>query len=314
MLKWLRRMISLTLITVFFLVGCTSESPSIGQIGQTLANHPPSIRSATIVPNPVILTKTVSTQIQAEDLDGNLITFRYQWHVNGRPIPKQTNSLLIPHMLKRDDLLTVDLIPFDGNIEGPPYRTAAVAVGNTPPEVTRVELEPLQIRVGDRLEVQVDGIDADQDPVQYKFRWWRNNSEVVDEEENQLETAKFTRGDTVIVEVTPYDGHDKGKSRLAGPVVILNSPPNITSVPPGAIHQDRYEYTVTAVDPDGDLLSYALDTAPKSMKIDSTTGRIEWKIPPKTIGTHHVRVTVQDGQEGQAFQEFDLILTELSGS
>lgn len=175
----------------------------------------------------------------------------------------QTGSLVAPHMLKRADLLAVDLIPFDGSIEGPLYRADAVVVGSTPPEVTRIELESLEVRVGDRLDVKVDGVDADQDPVQYRFRWWLNNTEVLGKKGDQIDTAQFARGDTIVVEVTSYDGHDKGKSRLAGPTVILNSSPTIPSVPSSTINQDRYEYTVTAVDSDGDRLIYALDPRQK---------------------------------------------------
>ena len=128
-----------------------------------------------------------------------------------------------------------------------------------------------------------------------------NNSEVADGEASELSTEGFVKGDTVVVEVTPADPTEKGKSKLSEPITILNSAPKITSAPPTKIERGRFLF-VTANDPDGDSLIYALEVAPPGMKIDKKTGRIEWQLTGKFTGNYKVRVTATDGDQAHAFR------------
>jgi hypothetical protein len=86
----------------------------------------------------------------------------------------------------------------------------------------------------------------------------------------------------------------------------VNNQPTITSTPPSALKEGRFEYAVTAVDQEGDPLTYSLEAAPPGMTIDKATGRILWQVPPGTKGVQRVRVVVRDNHEGQGFQEFEL--------
>ena len=117
-----------------------------------------------------------------------------------------------------------------------------------------------------------------------------------------------------MVQVTPHDFAGSGKARFAEQITIANSSPKITSIPPTTINQGRYEYAVAANDPDGDPLTYTLQTAPSGMTIDKSTGRIEWRIAAETKGTHRVRLVVEDDRNGHAFQEFDLSLPPSASS
>ena len=126
---------------------------------------------------------------------------------------------------KHGDLLTVDLTPYDGKAEGPIYRTKAVPMGNALPQLTSIALEPREVRVGDMVQAKVNGSDADEDQIMYRFRWLRNNEEVMEGEKSVLDTTGFSRGDVVTVQVTPYDNEGgKGKaclpSRSPLPIVL----------------------------------------------------------------------------------------------
>lgn len=298
--------------------GCSPESPQApGGVGRGSAasatraasapggNQPPIVRSARIFPNPVLLKGSVLAQADGDDPDGDPVTFRYQWLANGASIPGENSATLMPRNLKRGDLLSVEVVPTDGKIEGSPYRAEAVPIANSPPEVTRIVL-PNVARAGDLIEAQMEGSDADGDAIAYTYRWWRNRKVVLEGERNALDTAGFARDDMIAVEVTPRDATDQGKPLQSLAIVISNSPPKITSLPPSAISQGLYQYGVTATDADGDRLTYALTTAPPGMNIDAASGRIEWPINPNTKGTFSVRVTVEDGRDGRAFQDFEL--------
>ncbi len=304
-----------SLFPLAFIIGCTSESSQSGTAsGSSQTNRPPVVQSARIVPSPLVLSGPVSVQVEAVDPDRDAVTFRHQWLVNGNPIEGQTGLTLEPHMLKQGDSVAVEVIPSDGKTQGQPYRTQAVPVANTPPEVTRVALEPAEVRLGDRVHVKVEGSDADRDDIRYTFKWWRNNAPLSEGEESALDTTGFSRGDRIVVQVTPHDFAGPGKARFAEEITIGNSPPKITSTPPSTVSHGRYEYAVTASDPEGDPLTYTLQTAPAGMTIDKVTGRIEWRVTTETKGTHRVKVAVEDDRKGHAFQEFDLSLATPASS
>jgi hypothetical protein len=298
------RAASEVLLASLVLMSCTVESSKSGDAGTSAlpGNHLPVIRSVRIVPSPIVLNQAVAAQVEGFDADGDLITYRQQWKVNDSSV---TYATLDAKIFKRGDRLSVEVIPYDGRAEGAPVR-AEVVIGNTPPEVTKIVFDPAEVRIGNRVQMQVLGSDADEDPIEYRYRWWRNNSEVADGDVRELDTNGFAKGDTIVVEVTPSDATSKGKSKLSSPITILNSAPTIITVPPTKIERARFVYAVNAQDPDGDQLVYALEVSPPGMKIDKVTGRIEWPLTGKLVGNHKVRVTATDGEQAKAFQEFDL--------
>ena len=246
--------------------------------------------------------------MDASDPDGDAVLFRHQWMANGQPMAGETSPTLAPYKLKRGDRVSVIVTPLDGKGEGAPYPSEPVAVGNSPPDVSRIVIQPGEVRVGERLTVQVEGTDADQDAIRYTFKWWRNRKLVAEGDQAFLDTAGFARDDVLMVEVTPHDDTIGGKSFLGPPITIVNSHPLIISAPPTEIKDGHYAYTVAATDADGDALAYALESAPAGMTIDVKSGRIEWRIANGVQGTHRVRVAVRDKLDGYAFQEFELAL------
>jgi hypothetical protein len=305
------------LFTIFVLAfGCSAEnSQPAGRAGGqrqpalTAAggNQPPVVRSVRIFPNPVPVRGAALAQADGDDPDGDPVTFRYQWLANGLALTGETAATLAPARLKRGDSLTVEVVPSDGKTEGAPLRADPAAIGNSPPEVTRIVL-PSAAKPGDLVEAQVEAEDADGDPVAYQYRWWRNKTVVQEGDRNALETAGFSRGDTVVVEVTPRDATDSGKPLRSLPLALANAPPSITSTPPSSITPGRFQYAVTATDPEGDPLTYAMTGAPPGMTIDPASGRIDWQIPPQAKGTFPLHVTVEDGRGGRAFQDFEIRL------
>jgi RHS repeat-associated protein len=94
-----------------------------------------------------------------------------------------------------------------------------------------------------------------------------------------------------------------------------NQPPTITSTAPAqATEELPFAYSVTATDPDGDLLSYFLTEAPAGMGIDRTTGRVTWTPTVQQIGTHHIAVRVLDGRGGETTQTFILAVVADTGN
>ena len=73
-----------------------------------------------------------------------------------------------------------------------------------------------------------------------------------------------------------------------------NTPPNITSVPPFfAKATFEYQYLVVVDDPDGDFITYSVETGPSGMAIDGN-GLLSWT--PDAGGFENVTVRASDGQ------------------
>jgi len=317
-----RPLVRLGLAAVLSLTACTPESPQSGggaepsvpppaatapapPPGVAQANRPPTIKSAHITPTPVRLAQAATVLVEAEDPDGDSVTLRYQWLADGTPIPEQTGPTFIPKLLKRGDRVSVEVTPLDGKEAGQPFQTEAVEIGNTPPVVTSVTLEPNPAKVGDQFRAVAEASDADKDEILYQYEWWRNGQPLAVQGAT-LPTEGFARDDSIVAGVTPRDKLDAGKIVFAEPIRIGNTAPVITSSPSAKVERGRYEYAVVATDVDKDDLLFKLETAPAGMAIDNKTGRIEWQVPPEVKGTQRIRVMVEDGHQGHAFQEFTL--------
>ncbi|MEI8013681.1 MAG: Ig domain-containing protein [Nitrospira sp.] len=294
---------------VALLAGCDLESNQSGVTPGSgvfqSGNRPPVIRQAVVFPTPLILSGPIAVQIEADDAGRNPLTFHYQWFVNGHRVDGETHPTLSPALLKLGDKVEVEIVASDGQISWKPYRTGPAIVGNTLPEVVKVSIEPTG---SDRsnMHALVEGVDVDRDAIHYTYRWWRNGTLVAGEDTAALDTGTFSRGDSITVEVIPRDAGGVGKSRLSEPVALGNNAPKITSHPPSKFDKGVFVYSVQAIDDDKDSLKYLLEAAPSGMTIDPATGMISWQVASDAKGTHRVRILVQDGHGGSAFQDFDL--------
>ena len=287
--------------------GCSS-SPQDGAVAVngTKNNHPPTVRLVTIVPDPLILAGPVTAHVVADDPDGTEPTKRFQWIVNGVPMVGANASELDPSYVKRGDQVALEVVVSDGQAESAPYRSEPVIVVNTPPLVSHVTVEADAPEKGNRVLAKVETIDPDRDEIHYSYRWWRNDKQVKEGEENVLDTTGFGRKDVVVVEVIARDQDAAAAPVRSAPSALGNSPPLIVSNPAALTNREQYEYVVQAKDVDGDTVTYGLETGPPGMTIDKTTGQVSWKVAPGVAGTHRVKVMAEDGQGGAAWQEFEL--------
>lgn len=302
--------IAICFCTLLLNTSCTESSPGNSNgVVSAGGNKPPVIRSATILADPIQLDHPIEIQIDAQDPEREAVSFRYQWYADDMPLAKQTGATLSAELLKRGQMISAEVTPLDGSNAGQPYRTKGVMVGNTPPSVMTITLLPQTARPGVKLEAQVTADDLDHDMVDLAYKWYRNETVVKEGRESFLDTTGLAVRDSVTVEVTPRDAMASGNARKSDPVILGNSAPQIVSTPPTTLSQGRFDYSVRAVDPDGDRLTFELEAAPSGMTIGVESGQILWHISPDQQGTFHVKVAARDGAGGLATQEFDVTLT-----
>ena len=108
------------------------------------------------------------------------------------------------------------------------------------------------------------------------------------------------RGGTAVQTYTIAVGQQAGNE---GPV-ITSTPVTQFNIPPAG--NADYIYTVRAVDPDGDPLTFSLTSAPAGANIDAQTGEIQWS---PQVGQFPFTVRVDDGRGGFGTQNFTLNVT-----
>lgn len=294
--------------SALLLVGCEGNPSGSSDSATSDANQPPVIHAVQLIPTPPTLEAPLSLAIDAIDPERAPVTFRYRWYVNEASLVGATQGTLDPSLLKRGDRVAVEVVASDGKIDSKPFRLPTVTIGNTPPIVSRAAVEPEHVPLGEKLKAKVEVRDPDQDEIHLVYRWKRNGEVFKDGSEDTLDTTGLKLGDLLQVEVVARDTQGQGKVVLSSPAIVSNGAPSIVSQPKTEIVEGYYEYLVQATDPEGEAVTYRLETAPIGMQINRQTGRITWQSTAKQVGRHQVRIVVQDQSGGTSFQDFELIL------
>lgn len=299
--------IALTFIHTTLLVACTGGGPETGIPAiQSGGNRPPVVTSAIILDAPISQAVPATVQIQAEDPEREPITYQYQWHVNDVPVLGQTSATLPPTYFHRGQRVSVVIVPSDSVQAGQPYTTKAI-VGNTPPFLSKVELQSAD--GGTRVEATAEAKDPDHDRVDLTYRWFHGEQVIQESEESLLSTKGLDTRLPIVVEVLAHDSESVGKPLRSSPFRLDNHAPSIVSVPPVTSGENVYDYVVKAVDEDGDPVTFQLEKGPRGMTVDENTGHLHWVVPTDHAGVVHVKVLVKDAPGSIAYQEFDLTLS-----
>ncbi len=133
---------------------------------------------------------------------------------------------------------------------------------NNPPKITTINVIPNTPVVGDQIRVEVQTYDREGDKVTLDYQWFKNDT-LISEGSNVLTLSNdFSRGDKIILKVTPSDGKTKGFP-LEMVIPVSNAIPQIKdSSETFRFDGSHYSYQIKATDPDGDTLSYSTPVCP----------------------------------------------------
>ena len=215
----------------------------------------------------------------------------FEWLVNGKPVVSPQ-----PYQLNTAEYSKKCTIQAKAVVRGKEVFSNMVEIGNTPPEITRMQLLPIVFHPGDTLSVDYTGADIDGDKVAFIVEWTVNGVSV--SKTNRLE-GTVKRGDKLMVQVTPFDGESYGTPSVIERD-IQNVPPMFVEHKDFAFDGKTYVYQARTSDPDGDTVTYSLTSESEGMSIDSATGVLTWTVPPDFSGTRQVVIIADDGHSGTA--------------
>ena len=213
------------------------------------------------------------------------------WMINGRVATDSARAQLKASEAKRGDEVQAKAI-----LRKQEILSNVVKIRNAPPEVESVKFLPEAIRPGETMSIEPVGTDADGDAVTFLYEWTLNGEPAG---KGKSIERPVKRHDSISVKITPFDGQDFGS-----PVVIQreirNLPPVIIDNKEFSFDGKIYTYQVRAADPDGDTLTYSLESASNGMTIDTANGLLTWTVPPEFKDKKNVSIIVSDGHGGTA--------------
>lgn len=143
----------------------TDSAPAVTDAFVVVDTPPPAVR-VSLAPQKPKAGEAVKATVTplAPDIDGDKVSYRVRYLVNGAPSKKQEqDSMVLPaDAFVHGDRIVVEVVPFDGELEGPLARAEAAAV-NSAPALAGVKVEPAAPTAGDTLSCEPTRAPSDPD-------------------------------------------------------------------------------------------------------------------------------------------------------
>ena len=150
------------------LTGSVSERPGISSPGLSGSDRKdlPAIRTIRFLPSQPTRMDTLKAEVLTEAPDPNRVIHTYVWKVNDRIVEGAKGNTLNLSALKKMDLITVTVTPYDGEREGFAVESPVVAVHSIPPTLD-LKAPPKTKRAGDPLDLQLVSLHPDSASVSF---------------------------------------------------------------------------------------------------------------------------------------------------
>jgi hypothetical protein len=267
-------------------------------LGACTYNHAPGIVTlpdTTVQQDDSYYYKMVATDIDPNtDLSLTAVTYPNEWmtftHTAGDTTAVLSGNPTNDHVGTHAVTLRVS----DGSIEVYQDFTVRVINKNDKPVITSVPLE--EIDQNSYYSYEVIATDADGDDLVYSASGLPASFDF--DPDTHVLSGTPTNDEVPSVEMTVgvSDGTETTYQTITLVVNDINDAPEITSTAVTEIFQDeKYNYTVIAVDPDGDDLTYAGVQIPTWMEFDEVSHKLTGE-PGDFIGIEDVSISVSDAE------------------
>lgn len=235
--------------------GSSESAPA--RAATTVANAAPTMSALSLSPATVFTNDTITASVAGSDADGDPLSFRTVWTVNGLRVGPSALELSGALYFDKGDVVQVTVTPQDGTASGAAWVSSPLTVQDSAPVVRALAFSPATLFTNDTITALVVARDADGDAVGLSYAWTVNGVSRGGDSPTLQGTTEFDKGDVVQVTVTPHDGAASGAAAVSSPLTVQNSPPTVDAVTMSHATV-RTDDTVTASvrvsDPDGDAV------------------------------------------------------------
>jgi hypothetical protein len=235
----------------------------------SIENAPPEIVSLSIDPDPATAASPLLASVEASDADGDEIGLHYTWSVDGTAVQDGDDAALPADLFDKGQTVAVVVTPSDDFIEGESW-TQEIAINNSLPVVSAVQISPSDPTISDTLSCSYSFSDADGDPDSSEMSWTVNESPVSSPE-------GLVSGDSITCTITPHDGEEFGEPQ-SDTVRIDNALPEMltaTLSPEEVGTDDMLTASATAIDPEGDTVSFSYTWYVEGLPLPETTDSLD---------------------------------------
>jgi len=279
----------LILFMALIVISCSSGKPSapVSTPSPVTAAKAVSLYAVEIQPRVAVR----GTQLGVIVSGFALSEAKFEWLVNGSIL-----NAPIPGKFDATQTRKGDTVQLKASLHGTEVLSQRVTIGNAPPVITSAKLVPDFNKFHTAFKAEAEATDVDEDSVTLSYIWTKNGQTAGEGASLEIPVK---RGDKISVTITPFDGTDYGNPVMCA-MVMQNLSPVIIENKEFTFDGAIYTYQVKAVDPDGDTLTYSLESSPDGMAIDSKTGLVTWAVPAEFRGTREAVINVSDGNGGNA--------------
>ena len=182
-----------------------------------IGNTPPAVEWVAIGPAPPTSTAELKAVASGKDLDGDSMTFAYEWIVNGETVVGPEGPSLSNRYFRRGDEVQVAARAFDGTDWGQPNTSIEVTIQNSPPMI--VSKPPAQLEEGTTYRYEIKAEDMDGDTLSYSLQGKPPEGMVIDPQTGVVEWQVVIPAEPVtyeyeVVVVDPEGGKSVQKITL----------------------------------------------------------------------------------------------------
>ena len=198
--------------------------------------------------------------------------------------------------------------------EPPPVQAPAAIVqeiveepekSNRQPHVVTLNFTQEEYIYSDNIGVEYETFDPDGDSTREEMFWTVNGKELISEKGRSLRRKNIKKGDEIVATLVVKDGVLENQQSVK--TVVVNAPPQWLKDPRTLTKVDGY--SVDAIDPDGDPVTYRLEGAPNGMSI-SNDGTIAYKgSTTEPGGEYTITVIAEDSDKALVQWSFSIQLT-----
>jgi len=252
-------------------------SGAAGSASVQIINRPPVAETPTIEPAEPRTDSTLRcVPSTTSDPDGQDVSVRFAWTLNGSPTPHDTEEIT-PDLTSKGGEWGCVVTPNDGIVDGAPQTSASVIIANSPPEAPLLQASPNPATSGADVtcEVSTPSTDADDDELTYAFEWRLGGAVVAGP---TLSADQIQRGEAWECVARASDGEaESPEARVS--VTIQNSPPGAPQVEilpasPTTSVNLNCQLNSPSTDVDGDNVTYTYRWLRNGTQTSHTTATV----------------------------------------